>query len=76
MYDIIFGTLLGDGCIIKHREYAYFKLKHSFHQLSYLIYCFFKLRFICNSYPKLEFGKRNNTITIAIYFLTASRAKR
>jgi hypothetical protein len=70
MYNIIFGTLLGDGCLIKHRKFAYYKLKHSILQLNYLIYCFNELKSICNSYPKIEFGKRNNTITIGIYFLT------
>ncbi len=70
MYNIIFGTLLGDGCLIKHRNFAYYKLKHSKLQLNYIIDCFNKLKYICNSYPKIEFGKRNNTITTSIYFLT------
>lgn len=70
MYNIIFGTLLGDGCLIKHIKFAYYKLKHSFYQLSYLIYCFNELKYICNSLPKIEYGKRNNTFTISIYFIT------
>lgn len=68
MFNIIFGTLLGDGCLIKHRKFAYYKLKHSTSQLNYLIYCFDQLKYICNSYPKLEYGKRNETISI--YFIT------
>ena len=70
MYEIIFGSLLGDGCLIKHRKNAYFKLKLSIRQLSYLLYVFKDLCYITNSYPKLEIGKRNDTITFGIYFLT------
>ena len=58
MYNIIFGTLLGDSCLITHIEFAYYKLKHSFYQLSYLIYCFNSLKYICNSLPKIKYGKR------------------
>ena len=58
--------------IIKDRRFAYYKLKHSVSQLNNLIDCFDKLKLSIRNtrYPKIEFGKRNNTISIGIYFLT------
>jgi hypothetical protein len=29
MYNLLFGTLLGDGCLTKDKIFAYYKLKHS-----------------------------------------------
>lgn len=73
--SLIIGLLLGDGCIKyagPRSTNALFTLKHKYAHVEYLYFVFTCLWHYCKSGIRLAIGKRNNTITFGVYFVTRS----